>query len=270
MHKNLFVFDIETTPDLKAAANLLGAKEDLIALRQALVDYHLEVTGGKNSFFRQPFHRVVTISFLEAEIGWDGNQEFYHLRKIRSGGTLASDEKEIVKGFFHYLSDIYPRLVSFNGRAFDLPVLKYRAMLHGIQARWLYQSGDKWNNYRSKYSLDWHCDLIDAFSDFGSSARIKMKEICAMLNFPGKLETEGSMVEVMYNEGKLQEIRDYCELDVINTYLLYIRHAYHIAKVSKESYNKMIDDLISFLQNEKKQHFTIFLNEWHKIGIQYL
>lgn len=270
MHKNLFVFDIETALDLKAAANLLGATEDLNALRQALVNYHLEVTGGKNSFFRQPFHRVITISFLEAEIEGNGNQEFYHLKKVRSGGTLASDEREIVKGFFHYLSGIHPRLVSFNGRTFDLPVLKYRAMLHGIQAKWLHQSGDKWNNYHSKYSLDWHCDLIDAFSDFGSSARVKMNEICAMLNFPGKLEAEGSMVEVMYNEGKLQEIRDYCELDVINTYLLYIRYAYHIARVSKESYNKMINDLVSFLEKEEKQHFTMFLDEWNKIGIQYL
>lgn len=270
MHRNLFVFDIETTPDLKAAANLLGFNEDLVALRQKLVEYHLDITAGKNSFFRQPFHKVVAISFLEAEIEQIGNQEFYKLKKIRSGGNIDSDEREIVRGFFHYLSGIHPRLVSFNGKTFDLPVLKYRAMLHGIQAKWLHQSGDKWNNYNSKYSLDWHCDLIDALSDFGSSARIKMNEVCAMLNFPGKLETDGSMVETMYNEGKLQEIRDYCELDVINTYLLYIRYVHHIAKISKESYNKMIDDLLIFLENEQKQNFKMFLDEWKRIGIQYL
>ena len=270
MRNNLFVFDIETIPDLRAAANLLGNQQDLEVLRQALVHYHLDVTGGKNAFFRQPFHQVIVISFLEAEIEYNNNLEFYHIKQIRSGGTINSDEYEIVKGFFHYLASINPRLVSFNGKTFDLSVLKYRAMLYGIQAKWLHQSGDKWNNYNAKYNLDWHCDLIDALSDFGSSARVKMNEVCAMLNFPGKLETEGSMVEEMYKSRKLREIRDYCELDVINTYLIYIRYMHHVAKISKDSYNKMIDNLISFLQQENKSHFTIFLDKWNKIGIQYL
>ena len=270
MHKTLFVFDIETIPDLVAAANLVGANDDLHQLKEALVNYHLEVTGGRNAFLRQPFHKVVAISFLEAEIIHSNGQEFYSLKKIKSGGQIHSDEKEIVKGFFQYLAGIYPRLVSFNGKTFDLPVLKYRAMLHGVQAKWLYQSGDKWNNYNTKYNLDWHCDLIDALSDFGSSARVKMNEVCAILNFPGKLETDGSMVETMYNDGLLKEIRDYCEIDVINSYLLYIRYNHHTGRISKESYNKMIDDLISFLEHERTNHFTIFLEEWRKIGIQYL
>ena len=270
MKNHLFVFDIETIPDLKAAANLLGPDDDLIRLKQKLIDYHLDITAGKNAFLRQPFHRVVAISFLEAEIEYIDDYEIYSIRDIRSGGTLDSDEKELVKGFFHHLGSLSPRIISFNGKTFDMPVLKYRAMYHGIQVKWLHKSGDKWNNYTSKYSLDWHCDLIDALSDFGSSARIKMNEVCALLNFPGKLETEGSMVETMYYDGKLKEIRDYCELDVINTYLLYLRYAHHTAKISKNGYNKAIEDLIVLLEKKNLDHFNVFLEEWKKIGIIYL
>jgi 3'-5' exonuclease len=270
MKNRLFVFDIETIPDLKAAANLLGPDDDLERLKQKLIDYHLEITGGKNSFLRQPFHQVVAISFLEAEIEYIDDYESYKLKDIRSGGKLESDEKSLVQGFFEHLGKIHPRIVSFNGKTFDMPVLKYRAMLHGFQVKWFHKSGDKWNNYSSKYSLDWHCDLIDALSDFGSSARVKMNEVCALLGFPGKLETEGSMVESMYNEGKLKEIREYCELDVINTYLLYLRYAHHTARITKQGYNNAIEDLILFLENNDAEHFKIFVKEWQQIGIQYL
>ncbi len=271
LRKNLFIFDIETVPDLRAAANLLDKPLDTDPeiLLQELEEYHLKITDGRNAFFRQPFHQVVAISFLEAEIQYIDNKEFYQLKTIRSGGNSDSGEEAIIKGFFNHLAKINPRLVSFNGKTFDLPVLKYRAMLHGIQAEWLHQSGDKWNNYNSKYSLDWHCDLIDALSDFGSSARVKMNEVCAMLRLPGKLETEGSMVASMYNEGKIEEIRDYCELDVINTYLLYLTYAYHIAKISKDSYNYMLEDLTSFLENSDKNNFNLFLTKWKQLGIRY-
>ena len=73
-HQNLFVFDIETMPDTDAVPSLTGFDDpDVAARRQELERYHLEKTGGKNPFPRQPFHKVVAISFLEAEIERDGN-----------------------------------------------------------------------------------------------------------------------------------------------------------------------------------------------------
>jgi predicted PolB exonuclease-like 3'-5' exonuclease len=261
MHKSLFVFDIETVPDLEAARNLLGERSDL---KQALTDYHLEITGGKNDFVRQLFHQVVAISFVECEIHNDGNGEYYVLKEVRSGGSGQSSEEEIIKGFFHYLSEKRARLVSFNGRTFDLPVLKYRAMRHNVQAGWLYRSGDKWNNYGSRYSLDWHCDLLEAFSDFGASARIRMNEACALLGLPGKLDVDGSQVDELFNAGKIEEIRNYCEMDVINTYLLYLKYQYHTGSLSKDHYHLGVSDMISYLKNEgeSRPHLLEFLDAW--------
>jgi len=268
-HQNLFVFDIETIPDVKTAQNLLDLEgKNLAESRQALTDYHLKITDGRNSFLRQPFHQVAAISFLDAEIIRDYNgHEFYKINDIRSGGDLLANEEEIVKGFFSFLKKKTPRIVSFNGKNFDLPVLKYRAMKYEIEAAWLYKMGDKWNNYNQKYSLDWHCDLADAFSDFGASARIKMNEVCACLNLPGKTGIDGSMVQDYFDQGRLQEIRDYCETDVINTFLLYLSYQHHTGTMSKESFVKNRHELVAFLEknSKKKPHLDEFLQAWRQV-----
>jgi predicted PolB exonuclease-like 3'-5' exonuclease len=265
-HQTLFVFDIETVPDTDAAPSLTGIESlDVSERRQALEDYHLEITDGKNAFLRQPFHRVVCISFLEAQILREGNREGYTLTDVRSGGLVASSEKELLQGFFRYLERNKPRLVSFNGRTFDLPVLKYRAMAHGISAPWLHLGGDKWSSYTSRYSLDWHCDLLEALSDFGASARIKLNEVCAILGLPGKTGIDGSKVAPMFDEGRLQDIRDYCETDVINTYLVYVRWQHHRGVLTTEDYQTSVAEVVMFLeeQGKEKPHFREFLQAWH-------
>ncbi len=263
-HQNLFVFDIETIPDTAAAKRLLDlATDDKNELRQALTNYHLKLTDGKNSFLRQPFWQVVSISFLEAEIVRDfSGQEFYQIKDIRSGGDLVSTEADLVRGFFAHLKKNLSRLVSFNGKSFDLPVLKYAAMKHEVEAAWLYKMGDKWNNYNQKYSLDWHCDLADAFSDFGASAKVKMNELCAAFGLPGKIGVDGSQVMQMFDAGQLQEIRNYCETDVINTYLLYLTYQHHNGSMSKDSFAKCKKNLAEFLEknSEMKPHFAEFLS----------
>jgi hypothetical protein len=268
-HQNLFVFDIETIPDTKSARNLLDLDKNVSddEAVKSLTKYHLDLTDQRNAFLRQPFHKVIVISFLEAEIIRDFNgQEFYRLKDIRCGGEINSSESELVKGFFSHLKKNLSRLVSFNGKNFDLPVLKYAAMKNSVEATWLYKSGDKWNNYNQKYSLDWHCDLADAFSDFGASAKVKMNELCACFNLPGKIGIDGSMVFDLFKKNSLQEIRDYCETDVLNTYLLYLIYQHHNGSISQESFKKCQENLQEFLEKKSSQktHFKEFLNEWRK------
>jgi len=264
-HQTLFVFDIETIPDTSAAYNLTGcdSKDELI-LRKELEDYHLEITDGRNSFLRQPFHKVVAISFLEAEIDRSEGGERYILKELRTGGKEDSCERELLEGLFNYLKKIKPRFVSFNGRTFDLPVLKYRAMKYGISVPWLYNSGDKWNSYSSRYSLDWHCDLLEGLSDFGASARIKLNEVCSILGFPGKFGVDGGKVSQMFDDGKIKEIRDYCETDVLNTYLVYLRYMQHKGDLSTEGYNQAIGDVLSLIDNQKdkRTHLGEFFDAW--------
>lgn len=270
-HSSLFVFDIETVPDTDAVYNLTGCdSQDVQELRKALEDYHLEITDGKNGFPRQPFHKVVAISFLEADIHADFGGERYELKELRTGGKEDASEKELLQGFFSHLGKTRPRLVSYNGRGFDLPVLKYRAMAHGISAKWLYHSGDKWNNYNQRYSLDWHCDLLEGLSDFGASARVKLNEVCAILQLPGKTGVDGSMVAPMYDEGKLKEIRDYCEHDVLNTYLVYLFYMQHRGDISHDAYERAIEDIKEYLQTHQgeRPHLKEFYDAWEEAGLK--
>lgn len=262
----LFVFDIETIPDDMAANNLLDNDfANIQEKRDALKNYHLEITDGKNDFLRQPFHRVIAISFLIAtiECAHDG-KEIYTFKELRSGGNLQSGEVDLIKGFFATLEKFHPKIVSFNGRTFDIPVLKYRAMKYGISAPNFHNIGNKFENYNHRYSLNMHCDLIDALSDFGASAKIKLNEVCAIFDYPGKFGANGADVLTMYDEGKLLDIRNYCESDVINTYLVYLRYSLHTGKITLKSYNQAIEDLLLYVDTIQLPHLNAFKEAWCK------
>lgn len=263
LHNKIFVFDIETIPDTDAVKNLTGFEStDVNELRQEIERYHLEITDGKNPFPRQPLWKVVAISFLEATIHREDGEEYYEFKRLMS--NQSDDEAEIVRGFFNYFDKSKPRLVSYNGRGFDLPVLKYRAMAHGVQAKVLHGAGDKWNSYTSRYSPDWHCDLLEVLSDYGASAKCKMNEVCAIVGLPGKFGVDGSQVSVMHDKGELDGIRHYCEADVLNTYLLYIRYQHHIGALSTPSYNNAVEDILNFIdaEGEKRPYLIDFAKAW--------
>lgn len=262
----LFVFDIETIPDTDVLENLTGSKRtDIIQKRQELEEYHREVSGG-NPFPRQPFHKVVSVSILLASIEKveDGNYEFYDNIRIGTLSSKNNSEAEIVKKFFDYLIKYTPRIVSYNGRTFDIPVMKYRAMKYAISIEKLYNEGDRWNSYSNRYSTDWHCDLLETLSDFGASARCKMNEICSILGIPGKIGVDGSKVTALFDEGRLEEIDNYCETDVINTYLIYLSYALLRGLINHSGYLTMKRNLIAHMEEKNLPHFNEFLTEWKK------
>ncbi len=236
--QTLLVFDIETVPD----------------------KHHHEGDG----FPILPFHQVVAIAVLEAEIKRTGAGEEYTLKDLRCGGEVDYDEAKLVQGFFQYFERARPRLVTYNGRTFDLPVLRYRAMLHGVAAPWLYKGGERFSNYSYRYSTEWHFDLMDVLSDFGASRAVKLDEVSKLLGFPGKFGIEGSQVKELYEEGRITEIRDYCETDVLNTYLVYLRHKLHTADLTKETYNRAISEVIAFIDADKaaRPYLGEFMEAW--------
>lgn len=265
-HKSLFVFDIETVPDTDAVPNLVGDVGVSDEERSEALDaYHLDVTGGKNAFPRQPFHKVVAVSFLAAEIETDGRFENYYLKELRSGGDKKAIEHDLVAGFYQWVDKKRPRLVSYNGRGFDLPVLRHRAMVHGITAAGYHDISNKWENYTSRYAQDFHCDLQEALTDFGAASRgLKLNEVCAVLGFPGKFGVDGSQVAPMFAEGRVAEIRDYCETDVLNTYLVYLRYQLTRGRTTKEGYNRAVADVITLIEAERDErpHLGAFLDAW--------
>jgi len=267
MRRDVIVFDTETVVDADAARRVLrDADLSDSEARNGLSAYFLEKTDGRNDFPRQPFHQIVAISYghLIREPGEEGGELV--IRQLASGGDSNSSEKELLEGFFRLIETRAPQLVSFNGRGFDIPVLKYRAMAHGLSCpRWFAQ-GDKWNNYETRYSSEYHCDLLELLSDFGASARCCMDEVAAVFGVPGKLETAGDNVRDMFEAGQIDAIRHYCETDVLTTMLIFLRHQLFCGALSDGAYARATLGVRNYLESESaaRPHLAEYLQAWHR------
>jgi predicted PolB exonuclease-like 3'-5' exonuclease len=229
--KNLLVFDIETVPCVASARNLLHLHNEEIpddVIIQKLVEYH--TNSFNNPFPRQLFHKIVCISFMYCEIDVIDGKETYTIKELKTGGRNGEGEAEILEKFCNFIGKVKPRIISFNGKTFDMPVIQYRSMMNKIPSPWMHGF-----DFTYKYGTKIHIDLLDSFSNFGSSARVKMSEICALLNVPCKQNASGDSVLSMYNNGQIKEICDYCESDVVATYILYLYFQMHAGLISIET-----------------------------------
>lgn len=254
--QHILVFDIETVVDADAARKLLALPDvtDTQA-RLALGAHYLEKSKGRHDFARQPFHQVVAISY--AQLNQEGAELVLH--RIATGGENGSSEKELLQGFFQFVDQYRPQLVSYNGRGFDIPVLKYRAMKHLL-------SCPAWFNQRYDYRYDQkkHLDLLDVFSDYGASARCSLEEVATCFDVPGKLETSGADVAALFEANRVQDIRNYCECDVLSTLLLFLRWQLFNGQLSFETFSRSSLAVHHYLQQEvvERPHFQSFLDAW--------
>ncbi len=253
---NLFVFDIETVPDVDAGRRLY----DLDGLQDAEVAeimFHKQREVSGNDFLRHHLHRVVAISVVLRSA-----DRF----RLWSLGDTQSPEKELIQRFFDGLERYSPTLVSWNGSGFDLPVLNYRSLLHGIVARRYWETGKddtsfRWNNYLNRFH-DRHTDLMDVLSGYQPRASVPLQEVALLLGLPGKLGMHGSLVWRRFLDGDVAAIRDYCETDVLNTFLVYLRFELVRGHLSEEAHDRECDRLRAALEEDGRPHVAEFLSAW--------
>jgi len=216
------VFDIETVPDVAGIRRLHGIEGSLDDREVAEMAFQLRRQATGSDFLPLHLHRVVAISCALRE-----RESF----RVWSLGGEADGEAVLIQRFFDGVAKYTPQLVSWNGGGFDLPVLHYRGMLHGVAAPryWDLGEGDyadsrdfKWNNYISRYHMR-HLDLMDLLALYNARANAPLDDLAKLYGFPGKLGMDGGKVWEAWQAGKAAEIRDYCETDVVNTYLVYNR-----------------------------------------------
>ena len=117
------------------------------------------------------------------------------------------------------IAELKPQLVTFNGNTFDLPVLRYRAMIHGVSA-----PGLAARPYFNRYTED-ALDLCDVLSAFAPHTKASLNELSRIMGMPGKPhDIDGADVEQYFLDGKIKEIADYCETDIVNTYRVWLRY----------------------------------------------
>jgi len=250
----VLVFDIETIPDVVSGRKLYHL-HDLSDEDTALAMFALRRAKVGNDFLPHHLQKIVAISLVLSH----GDQ-----LKVWSLGDESSDEKELITRFFSGLEKHVPTLVSWNGGGFDLPVLHYRALLHGIPAPIYWESGDnqqafRWNNYLNRFHYR-HLDLMDVLAGYQNKAFAPLDEIATMLDCPGKMGMSGDKVWGAYLSGHLKNIRDYCETDVLNTYLVYIRFEWIRGNLSASDYTTALQRLQTYLSSESdKPHLKEFL-----------
>lgn len=253
---NVLVFDIETIPDVDAGRRLHGL-EGLSDADVVSAMFNLRRQENGTEFLRLHLQRVVAISAVLRR----GDS-----LKVWSLGEADSPEKELIQRFFDGVERFSPTLVSWNGCGFDLPVLHYRALLHGAQAPRYWETGDedqsfRWNNYLSRYHAR-HTDLMDVLSGYQGRACAPLDEIATMLGFPGKMGMSGAKVWDAFQAGDIAGIRDYCETDVLNTWLVYLRFELMRGRLTPEGHTAELQRVHDMLAADERPHLKEFLARW--------
>lgn len=251
------VFDIETIPDVDGLRTLLELPADTSDEDVANIALHLRRQHNGSEFLPLHQHRICAISCALRE-----GSHF----KVWTLGDAESTEAEIIQRFFDGIEKYTPQIISWNGGGFDLPVLHYRGLIHGINASRYWDLGEddkdfKWNNYISRYHTR-HLDLMDLMAMFNARANAPLDDLAKLCGFPGKLGMDGSKVWDAYKAGQLEEIRNYCETDVANTHLVYLRFQLmrgHLTPVAYEAEIKLVRDTLA---GYSAPHWSEFLAAW--------
>jgi 3'-5' exonuclease len=257
----VLVFDIESIPDvagLRALRQMDASIDDAAVYEAEIAD---RAARGKGDFMPLYLQRVLVIScvFRNAE-----GLRVHSLVDREIGG--ASQEGRVIQQFFNMIERHGPQLVSWNGGGFDLPVLHYRGMRHGVVASRYWDMGEddreyRYNNYISRYHLR-HVDLMDLLALYQGRANAPLDAMAKLCGFPGKLGMDGSQVFSAYKQGRTDEIRRYCETDVMNTYLLYCRFQQMRGGFSEAEYEQEIALVRDTLGSIDEAHWREYLAAW--------
>ena len=250
----ILVFDIETVPDVAGIRRLENLPVEFTDEQVAQFAFAARREKTGNEFLPHYLQRIVAISCVFRDrSNW----------RVRSLGTVEDSEAALIQSFYRIIDKYTPQLVSWNGSGFDLPVLHYRALVHGVAAPRYWDQGEddrdfKWNNYISRYHAR-HIDLMDLLAMYQPRANAPLDALAKLCGFPGKLGMDGAQVWEAFGQQRLDEIRNYCETDVVNTYLLYCRFQLMRGAFSPDEYGDEIALVKQTLAREAVPHWAEYL-----------
>lgn len=251
----ILAFDIETVPDVEGLRRLHNLGPEISDRELAAMAFQLRRQATGSDFLPLHLHRVLVISCALRE------RDSFKVWTI--GGA---DEGEMIQRFFDGIERYTPQLVSWNGGGFDLPVLHYRGLIHGVRARRYWDLGEddrdfKWNNYISRYHSR-HLDLMDLLALYQNRASAPLGELAQLMGLPGKQGLEGAGVWDAYQAGRLEAIRAYCEADVLNTYLVFLRFQLMRGAFDEAQYRSETGLVRATLGKSAEPHWKEFLDRW--------
>lgn len=255
------VFDVESIADGELIQRTKYAEEDLTP-SQAITRYQEELVAkrgeGKDMI---PYTFMLPISVAVAKVSADF--------QLIDAVTLDSPEyrpsvisKHFWEGWRKYQR---PTFVTFNGRGFDIPLMELAAFRYGLSLKDWYCPGTRsFDQPRYRFNDAHHLDLMELMTNYGSSRMTGGLNLLAnLIGKPGKLGVDGSMVQSMHDDGKVEEINDYCLCDVLDTYFVFLRCAVLRGELTLQREQECVEQAKEFLEaNRSRQAFETYLAHW--------
>ncbi len=258
---NVLVLNIATIPDIEAVQSIYDL-QDLDDKSTAKALFHLIKQQTGSDDLPLYLQKIAAISVVYRGMG----EDMGHDVSVHSLGNLQSTEAQLLDTLFHQIADRTPTLVSWNGTAFDLPVIHYRTLKNSVSAPGYWEKGEhnsacKQDNYLSRYH-DRHTDLKDVLASYQALAKAPLDHIATLLGFPGKQGMDRSHIWHQYQAGNLYAIRHDAEIRALNTYLIYLRFQFMRGVLDSKDMQQEYDLLRKMLDNSSLEHLHAFSKNW--------
>jgi predicted PolB exonuclease-like 3'-5' exonuclease len=246
------VIDTESVPDGRLLAAVKYPGEDLTpeeAVERARQEQQAARRDGSD-FLPVSFHVPVAVCVLR--VGAD-----FSLQAFTCLDAPHFRPREIVKKFWLGVSCYKAKLVTFNGRGFDLPLLELAAFRYAIPAR------DYCQGSRNRFNGP--IDLMDWMTNFGAYRLAGGLDLLAkMLGKPGKMDVSGDRVYDLIREGRALEVNDYCLCDTLDTYFVFLRTRVFTGDLLPEQEEELVANARAYLESKAAEYPVLrkYLDGW--------
>ncbi len=268
----VWAFDAEWVPDPQAGRILYRLPADMPDLD---VVGEMWVRGNATEedpmpFLKTALCRVVSIAALQRRER-NGKVDLDLLWLPRdSADPVQQAEPHVVGTFLNALGKHQPQLVGYNSTSSDLKILVQRGVINGLAAPGFCHRSDKpWEgvDYFGRGN-EYHIDLLDVLGSWGKGG-VALNEVAALSGIPGKFETDGQQVAVMWLSGKWREIVEYNCFDALTTYLVWLRMTHFAGYLSRDACDEeqelLREMIIEKSESPELAFLERYLTEWDRL-----
>ncbi len=272
IHELALFFDMEWVPDAAGAKRLFDLDDDTteIDAMQRLWEHSTAYDAEKNPrpFLKYMFSRVVSIAFLSRKTHFNRDNDRIVEFSLNSLPKLPVEESEpeeasIIERFLYIVGERRPQLVGFNSAESDLQVLIQRGIINEVTAPAFNERPNKpWEgpDYFDARNSEAHFDILKKLS--GGAMTPRLDELAKLCGYPGKIDVKGDQVTDLWLERDLTKIVEYNQIDVLNTYLVWLRVVYFAGQLSEEQYIDEQEQFREFLESETAKPEKVFINDF--------